>query len=91
MQENEIPDSPIGDALNTVSEQAEGFLLRYCAGPRPSLNWQAGIVANEHRNYRGSGMTEPFNKMVSLFRLRGWGCTKQEAVTMALNKRKGIL
>lgn len=86
--EEQIPDSPIHDVVTEVSDYSMGFSLRNCAGPRPVLNWQAGLLETEHRNYRGPGMVEPFQGNVTLFRLCGYGVTKQEAVAMAVANQR---
>lgn len=87
--DEQIPDSPIRDVVETISDYEAGFSLRFCKGPRPVLNWQAGLLETEHRNYRGPGMVEPFQANVSLFRLCGWGVTKSEAVAMAIGNLNG--
>lgn len=90
IEDDKIPDSPIHDVVETVCDYEAGFSLRFCKGPRPVLNWQAGLLENEYRNYRGPGMVEPFQANVSLFRLCGWGQSREEAVAMAKqNQRNG--
>lgn len=84
LAEDVIPERPPADAALTVCDYESGFSLRYCEGPRSSLVWQAGVLATEYRNYRGSGMVEPFIGTVSLFHLRGYGSCREDAVRMAV-------
>lgn len=67
--------------LNIVDHDS-GFAVRHCAGPRPFLNWQAGLLVSEKRNMRIGKRWEP--QTVSLFFLKGYGNTKDEAIENAI-------
>ncbi len=75
--------SQSGDASRQIVDHVGGYSLRECIGPRPWLNWQAGVMVAERRNYRGHGMVRTFTESVSLFRLLGYGVTRDEALEMA--------
>lgn len=82
--ENEIADTPSADAAESVMEDVDGLHTRYVEGPRPILNWQAGVLVKEFRNYRDNAMSmSGFYGNVSLFRLLGYGHTREAAIGMA--------
>lgn len=85
----DMPPELLVDAAQSVTEYDSGFAIRFCEGPRGYLNWQAGILRTEARNYRGAGMVTPFQGHVSLFHLLGYGSTRDEAVEMAQNNPHG--
>jgi hypothetical protein len=82
-------DGPAGDAVETVTNYVNGFAIRFCEGPRPFLNFQAGVLITEPRDYRDPGMETPFRGHVSLFRVLGYGTTQDEAVAMAKQNESG--
>jgi hypothetical protein len=84
-----IPDLPCADALESVTDYEGGFHLRNIEGPRPILNWQAGVLVTEMRSYRDPSMSYPFHANVSLFLLCGYGHTRHEALAMAKLNRNG--
>lgn len=84
----EVADTPSADAAESVMEDVDGLHTRYVEGPRPILNWQAGKLEWEQRNYRGPGMVEPFVGRVTLFRLLGWGYSREAAIAMAKENRR---
>lgn len=85
--ENEA-DRPSADAVLTVSDYEAGFAIRHCHGPRDSMNWQAGVLTTEYRNYlvhpaRGGVPEVWFSGHVSLFHLKGVGNCREDALRMA--------
>lgn len=67
--------------LNVVDHDS-GFAVRHCPGMRPFLNWQAGVMISEKRNMRVGKRWEMQN--VSLFFLKGYGNTRDEAIENAI-------
>lgn len=73
------------DAAESAKEDASGFSIRFCPGPRANLRYQAGDIVHESRDYIGPGMATRFMDYVTLFHLRGHGETREEAIAMAEN------
>jgi hypothetical protein len=89
MQKGGGLDSPFADAKTTICAYQNGFAIRFCEGPRGYLNWQAGLLRAEYRDYQGKGMETPFRAHVSLFQLLGYGYTQDEAVEKAMKNPHG--
>lgn len=67
--------------LNVVDHDS-GFAVRHCPGMRPFLNWQAGVLISEKRQMRVGRQWIPLT--VSLFCLKGYGNTRDEAIENAI-------
>lgn len=82
-QDEAVTAAVLAKRLNVVDYES-GFAIRNCAGPRQFLNWQAGHMITERRFIRVSvSGTACAWQSVSLFRLLGYGASKDEAVLMA--------
>lgn len=76
------------DVARQELEQHGAFSVRFIEGPCSCLNWQAGVIRQESRHYRGPGMLETFRQTVDLYHLLGHGATLDDALAMA-RKRSG--
>lgn len=76
--------------IETTVDHVTGLAVRHCEGQRGFLNWQAGALVTEQRLipisvYSSSCSWQP----VSLFRLLGYGWSREEAITNALRNPHG--
>ncbi len=72
-------------------DRETGFSIRHVPeSEHPFLKWQAGRIVSERRQYVGPGMDAfGFLGTVSLFRLLGFGATRDEAITNAQRNPQG--
>jgi len=83
-------ESISGDAAKQISEESDGFAIRYVEDATCHyLRWQAGLIESERRTYKGQGMMERFDATVNLYRLYGYGGTRDAAIEMAKKNLRG--